>query len=338
MQAPEVTDLLSDPPANLTHPVLARAWEQARLGQVNAALEALDTLHDSGELDPNSTDAVLLIATSVDCRLAHGDLVKAVALGERLGPHLHRTGAPGAIAHHARGELASALNEPELATVHFTAAGERLAVDAEYAEVVPWRSGAALAALRSGRRPEAAALARDQLSLAGGSPYISALALRTLAITDAGGDRVTLLRRARSVLSGTQVTRLAIQIDTDLAGLLLLAHDASSRAESLRLLRDAEEYAGRQELWPLHARVRRLLDVLGVGPLRVESEALAALTVSERRVAGLAASGRTNRQIAQELVVTIKAVEWHLSHVYRKLGIRSRTLLAHTLGAPPTGR
>ena len=41
-----------------------------------------------------------------------------------------------------------------------------------------------------------------------------------------------------------------------------------------------------------------------------------------------------NRQIAHELVVTVKAVEWHLSHVYRKLGIGSRTLLAETLGVP----
>jgi DNA-binding CsgD family transcriptional regulator len=32
-------------------------------------------------------------------------------------------------------------------------------------------------------------------------------------------------------------------------------------------------------------------------------------------------------------VVTIKAVEWHLSHVYRKLGISSRTNLSTTLGA-----
>ncbi|MCW2794010.1 MAG: regulatory protein LuxR, partial [Nocardioides sp.] len=160
----------------------------------------------------------------------------------------------------------------------------------------------------------------------------SALALRTLAATDAGGDRVTLLRRARAALAGVRSGRLAAQIDTDLAGLLLLAGDACARAEALALLRNAEEYAGRQELWPLQSRVRRLLDVLGESPLRVESEALAALTVSERRVARLAAAGLTNRQIAEELVVTVKAVEWHLSHVYRKLGIRSRTRLSHTLG------
>ena len=49
-------------------------------------------------------------------------------------------------------------------------------------------------------------------------------------------------------------------------------------------------------------------------------------------MAGLAADGLTNRQIAEHLVVSVKAVEWHLSRVYRKLGIRSRQALAPTLG------
>lgn len=319
-------------PRGVTHPGLARAREQARLGQVSAALASLDALRRSGELDPDSADTALLVATTIDCLLARGELGRAVALGEELAPYLDLPGAPGAIAHHARGELASALNDPEVAGAHFTAAGERMASDTGHAELVPWRAGAALAAVRRGRRPEGAALARDQLALAGGSPYASALALRTLASAEGGGDRIALLRRARAALAGTHAARLAAQIDTDLAGLLLLAGDAPSRAEALTLLRDAEEYAGRQELWPLHARVRRLLERLGEGPVRVESEALDVLTVSERRVARLAAQGLTNRQIAGELEVTVKAVEWHLSHVYRKLGIRSRTRLSHTLG------
>jgi DNA-binding NarL/FixJ family response regulator len=45
-----------------------------------------------------------------------------------------------------------------------------------------------------------------------------------------------------------------------------------------------------------------------------------ALTPSERRVAALAASDRSNKVIAQELFVTTKSVEVHLSNTYRKLG------------------
>jgi DNA-binding NarL/FixJ family response regulator len=59
------------------------------------------------------------------------------------------------------------------------------------------------------------------------------------------------------------------------------------------------------------------------------------LTPGERRVAELAASGETNRQIAQKLFVTVKAVEWHLSNAYRKLGISSRAGLAKALYGDP---
>jgi DNA-binding NarL/FixJ family response regulator len=57
------------------------------------------------------------------------------------------------------------------------------------------------------------------------------------------------------------------------------------------------------------------------------------LTASERRVAEMAAEGLTNRQIAQTLYVTPKTVEVHLSSVYRKLEISSRSELAGVLPA-----
>jgi ATP/maltotriose-dependent transcriptional regulator MalT len=52
------------------------------------------------------------------------------------------------------------------------------------------------------------------------------------------------------------------------------------------------------------------------------------LTETEQRVAGLAAQGRTNKEIAAELFMGVSTVEAHLSRVYRKLGVRSRTALA----------
>jgi DNA-binding CsgD family transcriptional regulator len=53
-----------------------------------------------------------------------------------------------------------------------------------------------------------------------------------------------------------------------------------------------------------------------------------ALTPTERRVAELVAEGRTTKEVAAELFVSVKTVEGHLSHVYAKLGVRSRAELA----------
>ncbi len=55
------------------------------------------------------------------------------------------------------------------------------------------------------------------------------------------------------------------------------------------------------------------------------------LTASEDRVAALAATGLSNREIAQRQFVTVKAVEWHLSNVYRKLDLASREELPEAL-------
>jgi DNA-binding NarL/FixJ family response regulator len=59
------------------------------------------------------------------------------------------------------------------------------------------------------------------------------------------------------------------------------------------------------------------------------------LTVREREIADLVAGGQSNKQVARALFVSEKTVEHHLSRVYAKLGVRSRTQLAVTLGPSP---
>jgi DNA-binding CsgD family transcriptional regulator len=55
------------------------------------------------------------------------------------------------------------------------------------------------------------------------------------------------------------------------------------------------------------------------------------LTPTEERVAALVAEGRTNREVADTLFITVNTVEWNLTKIYRKLGVHSRTELAARL-------
>ncbi|WP_022883822.1 AAA family ATPase [Glaciibacter superstes] len=60
------------------------------------------------------------------------------------------------------------------------------------------------------------------------------------------------------------------------------------------------------------------------------------LTAQEAQIAALAAAGRTNPEIAAELFLSSRTVEWHLGKVYPKLGIASRRELRHTLASFPS--
>jgi DNA-binding NarL/FixJ family response regulator len=65
------------------------------------------------------------------------------------------------------------------------------------------------------------------------------------------------------------------------------------------------------------------------------------LTPAEWEAAQLAASGHSNREIADRLVVSVRTVENRLQHVYGKLGVRSRSALTEvlaTVNASPANR
>jgi DNA-binding CsgD family transcriptional regulator len=78
-------------------------------------------------------------------------------------------------------------------------------------------------------------------------------------------------------------------------------------------------------------QARKELTATGVRVRREAQTGADALTPSERRIAELAAGGASNREIAQALFVTVKTVEMHLGHTYRKLEISSRHELARHL-------
>jgi DNA-binding NarL/FixJ family response regulator len=71
----------------------------------------------------------------------------------------------------------------------------------------------------------------------------------------------------------------------------------------------------------LEERAMAELRDAGARPRRRATTGVEALTARERRIAELAAAGRSTQEIAEELVVAAKTVETHLSHIYAKLGI-----------------
>ncbi len=79
-----------------------------------------------------------------------------------------------------------------------------------------------------------------------------------------------------------------------------------------------------RELRALGHRVRRQARDASSG-------ALGPLTAREREIADLVAAGRTNREVAEQLVLSVKTVEAHLRNIYAKLGVRSRVELARAV-------
>jgi DNA-binding NarL/FixJ family response regulator len=85
---------------------------------------------------------------------------------------------------------------------------------------------------------------------------------------------------------------------------------------------------------PLAKRAHDELAATGEKVRRFIAVGVESLTPSERRIAEMAADGRTNRQIAQELFLTVKTIETHLHAAYDKLDIHHRQELAEALTTP----
>jgi DNA-binding CsgD family transcriptional regulator len=217
-------------------------------------------------------------------------------------------------------------------------AGEALAVADElaaYSAYMPdparlwWRSLKAEALDRVDRREEALALVRDELEItrAFGAPWSLGRTLRVLGTLerDAGLDR---LREAVDVLDGSTARLEHAKALAALGGALRRTRTPTDAREPLRR---ALELAGACGAEGLAEHVRSELHAAGARPRRDALSGVESLTPSERRVVDLAAAGRTNRDIAQELYVTPKTVEVHLSNAYRKLGISSRRELERAL-------
>jgi DNA-binding NarL/FixJ family response regulator len=203
--------------------------------------------------------------------------------------------------------------------------------------LVPIAAVAATALAGSGQQEPARDLAEMYLSgaHAWGTARAIGIGLHALGMVKGGAEGIELLREAVATLERSHARLEHAKALTDLGAALRRANRRSDAREPLRL---ALEMARRGGALAVATRAHQELEATGEKLRPLMATGVESLTPSERRVAELAAAGQSNREIAQALFLTVKTVEAHLSHAYRKLDIGSRSELPRILeGAGDAG-
>ncbi|MFF7979799.1 LuxR C-terminal-related transcriptional regulator [Streptomyces sp. NPDC007901] len=323
-------DLLVDRGLAGQRPDLLHPMHQALINnRTDIAAARADYAHlaDAPEaVAPTNVHAHTLIALVETGRTAQAErLVAGIDLGEapdswELNRFLY-----------ARGVVRAAAGDPAAALHDFLECGRRQSAREVVSPVVtPWRTAAAECRLALGRPLEAIALAEEELRLARvwGTPRTVGRALRVLGAATVGRRGLELAEQAVALLrdapaAGAEPTEALIAL-----GRRLIAAGEAARARDC--LREAAEQAERLGAVRLVELAERTLRKGGARSPRRRTGA-ASLTGSERRIAELAAEGRTNGEIAALLHLARRTVETHLTHTYKKLGIRRRADLRPAL-------
>ena len=304
--------------------LLFRSDARFRAGRLRDAVAdaqaALTAYVHAGRLSVLGSTAVLVQALA-----ERGELAAAEAALEAAEAH----GPPEAIGDaysgtlllNARARLRLAQGNPRAALADLLEVGRRQeAMREPNPAAMDWRSQAALAYATLEQRDAALALVREELELARrfGAARAIGIALRTRAVIADDLDR---LHEAVEVLAASPAR---LEHARALADLGVALRHRRRIAEAREPLRRALDLAIRCGATPLAERARTELLIAGARPRRPRLTGADALTTNERRVATMAADGRSNREIAQALYVSHKTVEKHLTAAYRKLGVRAR--------------
>ena len=188
------------------------------------------------------------------------------------------------------------------------------------------------AAVRSGMRERAGdALERLQaISRASGTDWTLGVEARSRALVSEGDAAERLYREAIERLGRTGV-RVALARAHLLYGEWLRRQ--GRRVEAREELRTAHRTYAAMGMAGFAERARRELVATGETVRKRSAETRDDLTAQETQIARLAADGRSNAEIAAQLFISPRTVEWHLSKVFSKLGIRSRKDLRAVLAS-----
>ncbi len=202
-----------------------------------------------------------------------------------------------------------------------------------------WRPLQAEALIGTGRLPEAAEAVRWLVELAKRTPALRTAAswLRGWLAERLGDHGEARLRYEAAITAPHEPDDIPLhRARLDHAyGLLLLSR--GSRRAAVAHLRAAFECYSRLDAQPFAERCAT--DLADSGPHGTTGHPdgpLAALSAKEHQVAHLVAAGLTNQQVAKEIYISVKTVEFHLGNIFTKLGITSRKDLG-TLIAGHTG-
>ncbi len=290
---------------------IGQAWGASARFSGHAAAFLADALMEQGDLD------------GATAALAPVGLGESLPGSERL-LYLRDSSARLRI---LRGDLAGGAAEMLDIGRRFESVGSRNPA------FIAWRSPAALALLQLGQQDEARRLVAEELELARtwGAPRALGAALRAAGLIEGGTRGLGLLEEAVQVLSESPAKLEHAKARTELGAALRRANQRSEAREHLRRGVELATICGAASL---AARAEHELLATGARPRRIALSGVESLTPSERRVAEMAAEGPTNREIAQALFVTQRTVEVHLTSIYRKLAINSRSQLAAALAKP----
>ncbi|GAA3227036.1 LuxR C-terminal-related transcriptional regulator [Actinocorallia longicatena] len=301
--------------------VAVRALVEIRMGRLAEAAEsarsALELVPAQGWGVPVTAPlSALIYAESL---LGHPD--KAAAFLGVPVPEAAYATPGGVMLLWARGHFHLASGNPYAALDDFYACGELMSdLGIELHALVQWRTDAAEAYLELGDAQRARELVEEQMALLGpGRTWMRGVSLRVLAGACEPKKRLPLLQEAVDIFRDQGHRLKEAQALEELGRAhYKLGHEKQARSLNRKAQRLMRELGMRQQARPsTPAGTAR-------DTASAEQENALGLSDAELRVASLAARSQSNREIAEELFITLSTVEQHMTRVLRKLGVRSR--------------